>query len=175
MEDREQIRRAYNIDKRSKRWIEQEYGHDRRTINKALQEAVPAQYEMSMPRPSPTLGTWHARIGELWDLNKTQPRKQRLTASRIFEVIKKEGYGGSSSNIRRHIRVTYKAQVRPQVYLLLEFDPGKDAQFDWGEARVIMAGGSDCGAVCAVAGLLLQTAVFVCLPDPAAGMFFWTG
>jgi transposase len=140
VEDKEQIRRAHNIDNRSKRWIERELGHDRRTINKALQEATPAPYEMSVVRPSPTLGTWHQRIHDLWEQNKTQPRKQRLTASRIFDVIKAEGYGGSSSNVRRHIRITYKAQVRPAVYLLLEFDPGKDGQFDWGEARVIMAG-----------------------------------
>jgi transposase len=140
VEDREQIRRAYNIDKKSKRWIEREFGHDRRTIIKALQEAVPAPYQVSVVRPSPTLGTWHQRIQELWEQNKTHPRKQRVTASRIFDIIKAEGYSGSSSNLRRHIRVTYKAQVRPPVFLLLEFEAGKDGQFDWGEARVIMAG-----------------------------------
>lgn len=33
-----------------------------------------------------------------------------------------------------------KAQKRPQVFLPLEFEPGQDAQVDWGEAQVILAG-----------------------------------
>jgi len=141
VEDREQIRRAFHIEKKSRRQIERDLGHDRRTMaprtatfNKALANAEPGPYKTSAPRASPVLGQWRERIQALWNENKDLPRKQRLTAKRIFELIQAEGYSGSEQSVRRHVRLRYKADQAPPIFLKLEYDPGKDAQFDWGEA-----------------------------------------
>ena len=161
MEDREQIRRAHVIEKKSKRQIQRDTGHDWATVTKALQEAVPERYQLREPRASPVLGIWHTRIGDLWSLNKTLPRKQRLTAKRIFGMIKAEGYSGSIRSVRRHINQTFKGQSPPPIFLKLEYDPGRDAQFDWGEARVLMTG-EEIVVQFAVTRACYSRRVFVC-------------
>ena len=42
--------------------------------------------------------------------------------------------------MRRYIGQRRREQRRPKVYLPLQFDPGCDAQADWGEAEAILAG-----------------------------------
>jgi len=68
------------------------------------------------------------------------PRKQRYTGHTIYKLIEADGYTGSESGVRRYIGQRRREKRRPKVYLPLEFDPGCDAQGDWAEAVVIMAG-----------------------------------
>jgi transposase len=110
VEEQEDNRRACFVDRKSRRQIERETGYDRRTINKALGDAEPAGYKLSAARASPVLGTWHKRIDELWAQNEALPRKQRLTAKRVFELIEPEGYSGSAQSVRRYINRTHKAK-----------------------------------------------------------------
>ena len=140
VEDREQIRRAYFVEHKSLRQIGRETGHSRRTIEKALQSAEPSPYTLKAPRAAPVLGEYKARIDELLAENARLPRKQRYTAHKIFEQVQAVGYAGSEAGV--HVYVSQQRQVarRPPVYLPLEFDPGWDAQVDWGEAEVDLAG-----------------------------------
>jgi transposase len=62
------------------------------------------------------------------------------TIRQISRVIRKEGYTGSESTVRGYIARLCQTKKRRDVYLPLEFDPGTDAQVDWGEGVVIMAG-----------------------------------
>lgn len=140
VEERERIRREYYDAQKSRRKIERELGHDRRTINKALEDAVPKRYERTAPRAKPRLGDWEARIDALWAERATQPRKQRYTAQRIYALIQAEGYGGSPGSVRRYVRLKHKAAQRPEVFLRLDYDPGMDVQVDWGQAEVILGG-----------------------------------
>ena len=41
---------------------------------------------------------------------------------------------GCESTVRHAIAALKKAKDIPEVFLPLEFDPGQDAQVDWGEA-----------------------------------------
>jgi len=134
VEDRERIRRAYFIENKSMRQIARELGHSRDTVKKAIEAAEPATYTLRRPRPAPTLGPYMARIDELLEENERLPRKQRYTGHRIYELIQSDGYMGSESSVRGYIAKRRKEKRRPQVYIPLEFDPGTDAQVDWGEA-----------------------------------------
>jgi transposase len=79
-----------------------------------------------------------ARIDELLEENERLPRKQRRTCHKIYEEIEADGYTGSESRVRGYIAEKRRAKKKRKVYIPLEFDPGEDAQVDWGEAVVIL-------------------------------------
>jgi hypothetical protein len=72
--------------------------------------------------------------------NEHLPRKQQYTGERIYDVLCAEGYTGSASGVRRYIGELRQATRQRPVYLPLEYDPGVDAQVDWGEAQFILRG-----------------------------------
>jgi len=139
VEERERIRQAYYIEQKSRRQIAREIGCSRTTVEKALASAS-ATYQMAQPRPAPVLGPFKPRIDQLLAENETLPRKQRYTGHKIFERLQAEGYAGSEPSVRAYVGHQRQALRRPAVYLPLEFDPGIDAQVDWGEAVADIAG-----------------------------------
>ena len=86
------------------------------------------------------MGPYQQRITELLDESDRQRRKQRYTAHKIYELLYGEGYRGSEGSIHNYISQERKRRKHRQSYLPLEFDPGQDAQVDWGEAEIEMAG-----------------------------------
>lgn len=140
VDEKERIRRAYYVEKKSVRQIARELKYARQTVRKAIASAEPERYKMRQPRRAPVLGPYKARIQELLTESETMPPKQRYTSHRIYELIEAEGYSGSESALRHYVAQVRKAHKRPKVYLPLEFDPGTDAQVDWGQAEVYMQG-----------------------------------
>jgi transposase len=140
VEDREQIRRAYFIEQKSLRQIASELHISRKTIAKALASAEADVYTLKKPRPAPMLDPVRSRIDELLAENEKLPPKQRYTGHLICQELQKTGYQGSEPTVRRYIAQQRREKRRPKVYLPLEFDPATDAQADWGEAVVEIAG-----------------------------------
>lgn len=140
VEDREKIRRAYFIEKKTLRQIAREFHVARKTINKAIASAEPATYTCHEPRLAPILGPYKDQITKLLLANASLPPKQRYTSQKIYSEIQKAGYTGSPSTVRGYIGQQRREQKRPPVYLPLEFDPGTDAQVDWGEGLAEIAG-----------------------------------
>jgi transposase len=140
VEQREQIRRAYFMEHKSIRAIAREMSHSRRTVREALHSAEPPNYTLKAPRPAPVLGPFKPAIDALLVENTRLPRKQRYTAHKIFEQLRSQGYAGSEVSVRHYVAERRRATRKREVYLPLEFDPGRDAQIDWGEADAILAG-----------------------------------
>ena len=140
VEDYEAIRRAYFVDKLSIRVIHRMLGYDRETIRKAIVQAAPVPYTLARPRAAPVTGPYKQRIAELLAESKKQKRKQRYTAHRIFEILCSEGYTGSEGAVHNFVSRERRKDEYKEKYIPLEFDPGQDAQVDWGEAEVILAG-----------------------------------
>lgn len=140
VEEIETIRRAYFIEGLSIREINRRFGHCRRTVRKAIRHAEPSRYTPKKPRRAPVLGPYQDRIDQLLMESEEQPRKQRYTAHRIYRLIRDEGFQGGESTVRRYVGQRRKTMRRPDAYLPLEFDPGQDAQMDWYEAIVEIAG-----------------------------------
>lgn len=140
VEDRELIRRAFFVDHKSIRAIARELKHSRDSIREALRSAEPRTYTLKTTRPAPMLGAFKVAIDGLLADNASLPRKQRYTAHKIFLAVQAQGYLGSEVSVRRYVAQQRQASRRREVYLPLEFDPGQDAQVDWGEAEVILAG-----------------------------------
>jgi len=139
-ESRERIRRSYYITKKSIRQIAREEGYSRPTIAKAIANQPPTLYRLTRPKASPVFGPYQARVEALLRQNDHLPKKQRYTAHRIFEIIQAEGYQGSESRLRQYAATRRAANQTPEVFLPLEFEPGADAQVDWGEAVATIHG-----------------------------------
>jgi transposase len=140
VEQHEQIRRAYHIDRKSIRQIARELHISRRTVDKALLNAQPRPYTLTASRTAPVLGPYKDRIVALLAENVTLRPKQRYTSHKIYEQICLAGYHGSEATVRTFVARQRREQHRPKLFLPLAFDPGIDAQVDWGEAEVSIAG-----------------------------------
>jgi transposase len=141
----EQIRRAFYNEGKTINEIARETGRAWRTVKKMVESEQPPQYTKKQKRPARKLGPYQKQIEKLLAQNKTLPRKQRWTSATILLAIQKEGYTGAESTVRHYVAQVRKQQKtskrhQVQVFLPLEFDPGTDAQVDWGEAAVIMHG-----------------------------------
>jgi transposase len=140
VEDREKIRRAYFIEKKTVRQIARDMHVARKTVGKAVESAEPGTYTCRVPRPAPILGPFKQQITNLLAENRALPPKQRYTSQKIHAVIVGDGFQGSASTVRGYIGQQRREQKQPHVYIPLEFDPGSDAQVDWGEAVAEIAG-----------------------------------
>ena len=134
------IRHAYYNQGKGIREIARELQVARQSVRKAIESPAPAPYTQTTPRQSPKLGPFHDRIAALLAERERQPRKQRYTSHRIFQILQAEGYTGSEARIRGYIGELARSVRRPTTFLPLEFDPGQDAQADWGQAEVILGG-----------------------------------
>jgi transposase len=128
------------VEGKSMRQIEREYHHSWHTIKKALASAEEGKYSLKNGREAPVLGPYKERIKELLAENEDLPGKHRLTGHRIYQLLQKEGYQGSESGVLVYLWQLRKAKRKVKVYLPLEFEAGEDAQVDWGEAQVVLAG-----------------------------------
>lgn len=136
---KELIRRDHFIHRKSIRQIARERHMARKTIRAALRDAGPTLYKRKKTPQAPILDPVKSIIAEILQQDQANPRKQRHTAKRIYQRLRDEHqFQGAESTVRRYI-----ARVRaklPPVFLPLEFDPGMDAQVDWGEVDVILDG-----------------------------------
>jgi transposase len=138
--DRERIRRGYHLEHKSIRQLAREEGCSRDTVRRAIANDAPKSWRIKRKRPAPVFGPYQQRVEALLAQNDRLPRKQRYTAHRIYELLREEGYQGSESTVRHSLARYKEATTVPEVFLPLEFEPGEDAQVDWGEAYADLAG-----------------------------------
>ena len=134
------IRRMYYLDHKSARAIAKELGVARQTVAKAITTDTAATYTRTTPAPAPQLGAFKAELDRLLTENERLPRKQRYTGHKMYETICTQGYTGSEASVQGYLVAQRKASRRPKVFIPLAFDPGQDAQVDWGEAQAIIGG-----------------------------------
>lgn len=138
MEVYARVRRAVQVDGMSIRQAAREFGLSRKTIRKMMQFSLPPGYERKQPVQRPKLGPWLGVIDQILADDPSQPKKQRHTAKRIFDRLKAEhGFGGGYTVVKDYVR---QARVRhKEVFVPLAHPPG-EAQADFGEAVVVIAG-----------------------------------
>jgi transposase len=115
-----------------------QFGLSRKTIRKMMQFSLPPGYERKKPVARPKLGPWLGVIDQILVDDQSQPKKQRHTAKRIFDRLKTEhAFGGGYTIVKDYVR---QARLRhKEVFVPLAHPPG-DAQGDFGEALVVIAG-----------------------------------
>ena len=98
------IRRAFLVDKKPIRQIVRELRISRQTVRKAIRSpATEFRYERQV-QPQPRLGAFVARLDAMLEANSKRPTRERLTARRLFELLRTEGYEGAYDSVQCHVR-----------------------------------------------------------------------
>jgi transposase len=132
------VRRAVRVEGKSQRAVAREFGLSRDTVRKMLEYAVPPGYRRQQPIKRPKLGPWLGVIDAILNDDKQRPAKQRHTSKRIFERLKEEhGFTGGYTIVKDYVRT---AMLRGQEMFVPLMHPAGEAQVDFGEALVVIAG-----------------------------------
>jgi len=118
----------------------------RNTVRRYLRgKAVPGVYQSKQPRARPVVAGVVDIVKGLLTTERRDgvPRKQRFSAARIYRLLKLEhGFLGSESTVRKLVR-DLRGDLRDplsRAYVPLDYEPGIDAQVDFFEAVVDIAG-----------------------------------
>jgi transposase len=108
------------------------------TLQKILAHAMPPGYRLSEVRRKPKLGEHLEWIEAVLESDKAMPRKQRHTASRLFErLVKERGYEGGYTQVRE--AVAELSRTRQEVFMPLSHRPG-ESQVDFFAALARIGG-----------------------------------
>ena len=152
------VRLALREGELSKRELMRREGLSWEMLQKIEANPEPPGYRMKLPRNKPKLGPYLDLISQIIEEDKSVPKKQRHTATRIYHRIKALGYRGKYTQVRE--AVSQIKAVSGEVYMPLIHRPG-EAQVDFGYA------------LAKVSGVLKKVAFFV-MALPFSDAFFVT-
>ena len=131
------IRFLYFNKHKSQRAIAKEMGIHRATVKRAI-ENPEQKYHMNVERDKPVNGDFEKRIKHLLEYNSNQPKNQKLTKRRIYELICEEGYKGSYSSFTYQARKIEEKLGINQKEGFLKLVPLRGSmQADFGEVYVM--------------------------------------
>ena len=107
---------------KSLRAIARATGLHRKTVRKHLAEKELPHYHKG-PRRESILAPYVQAIEDLLE-------DDDYRATKVFELMKNQGYAGGYDTVKRHVR-TIKARKIRLAYARFETEPGRQAQFDW--------------------------------------------
>jgi transposase len=139
----EQIRRDRDREGLSIRALAARHGVHRRAVRQALASSVPPAKRAPASRPAPRLGAYRAIVDAWLEGDRDAPRKQRHTARRIYRrLVDEHGADVAETTVRDYVRARKRAMGWPvgEVFVPQVHAPGIEAEVDWGEAHVDLAG-----------------------------------
>ena len=139
----ERIRRDRDREGLSIRALAERYGVHRRAVRRALASPLPPARKPPEGRSAPKLGAYRPLIDAWLEGDRTAPRKQRHTARRIWRrLLDEHGADVAESTVREYVRQRRRAMGWPvgEVFIPQVHAPGAEAEVDWGQAHVDLAG-----------------------------------
>ena len=135
------IRRAFLVDKKPIRQIVRELRISRQTVRKAIRGSATGFRHERQVQPQPRLGAFVARLDAMLQANSKRPTRERLTARRLYELLRAEGHAGAYDSVPRHVREWRRPRSQQgPVFIPLWFAPGEAYQFDWSHEVVVLSG-----------------------------------
>jgi len=138
----ERIRHDHREEGLSIRTLARRHEVHRRTVRQALASALPPP-RVVPPRAAPAVGRWKAIIRAWLTADLAAPRKQRHTGRRVWQRLLDEHAADVGESTVR----AYVSEVRREllsgatlVTIVALHPPGEEAEVDFGEATVILAG-----------------------------------
>ncbi len=116
----------------SMRWIAKKLGIHRNTVKKYITPKKPPQYTKKKRRES-ILAPYHQLIHDWLTADD-------YSATWIFDKLKDLGYTGGYDTVRSFVREV-KGQRATQAYIRFETEPGRQAQMDWADFKIVSPGG----------------------------------
>jgi transposase len=132
------VRHKVLVEGRTQRAVARELGIARVTVRKYLDQAVPSR-KRAAPRPRPVWDAVAERVqAVLADSVRWTAGKQRLTATRLHEMLLAEGHRVGVTIVKEAV-AEWKRQRR-EVYVPLTYRPGDLAEVDFFEVLVDVDG-----------------------------------
>lgn len=123
--------------------IAERTGHDRKTVAKYLGEVDMSPTPPVAPAAGPSkLDPYKPRIDAILAADEHVWRKQRHTATRIYQELREAGYDGGYTLVQVYVRDRRRGRASSRGFLDLEWVPGT-AQVDFGEADLDLPGGRE--------------------------------
>ncbi len=117
------VRRACLVEGMSIREASRVFGLHRDTVRKMLTNPAPPGYRRKRPPHRPKLEPYTGVIDGILEDDLSAPKKQRHTAKRIFERLKKEhGFDGGYTIVKDYVRE--RRRVVREMFVPLEHPPG---------------------------------------------------
>lgn len=139
MVDIEFIRKKHFVEGWSIRKISRNLDISRQSVRKALSSSEVPHYKLTEPRPRPVMDRYRELITAWLAADEKAPPKQRHTAKRVYDrLVEEYGFTGGESTVRHFVR-SLRGKTS-EAYIPLAADWGEQAQLDWGEAVVRIAG-----------------------------------
>jgi transposase len=143
VEQFEQIRRDRDREGLSVRELARRHEVHRRAVRQALASPWPPAKRAPQTRPAPKLGPYRALIDGWLKADREAPPKQRHTAKRIWQrLLDEQGADVAETTVRQYVRRRKRelGLTVDEVFVPQSHEPGAEAEVDWGEATVIIAG-----------------------------------
>ena len=131
------IRHKVLLEGRSIRSVASEMGVSRNTVRKYLTVSEPERVQR-VPRKAPVREEAERRIEKLFEeLEGRLTGKQRLTGTRVLELLREDGFTGGSTVVRELL--AERNRRRREVFIPLVHRAGEEAQVDFFEIRADLA------------------------------------
>jgi transposase len=136
------IRRYHFVEGRPIKQISRDLNISRNTVRKVIRSQVTEHRYEREDQQYPRLRSFTKRLDELLEENLNRPKRRRMTAQRMFEILQGEGYKGAYDSVQRYAKKWREERGREpeQCYIPLRFEPGDAYQFDWSHEKAIIGG-----------------------------------
>ena len=132
------VRRSVYVEGLSERAAARRFGLARETVRKMLRYRLPPGYRRAKPIRCPKLDAFTGVIDQILTDDQQRPKKQRHTATRIWERLCVEhAFTGGYTIVKDYVR--RQKLGGQEMFVPLAHPPG-DAQADFGEALVVIDG-----------------------------------
>jgi transposase len=149
MADVRRIVDLYDLHKSYKR-VARELNISRNTVKKYLHQVKDVQEGLAeeiipknrkIVQPSRVLTDLvRQKIHQYLESNLGCPKKQRLTAKRIWELLVRDGHKIGYTSVKDEVARWKRTNAPREVFILQEPRVGQRAEFDWGEVTLRIAG-----------------------------------